>query len=178
MRTPRRLAAITATPAAAAVALLLMGAAMPSPAATQAAGAPPILAPGQATPVQAPYDTTADAHAQVDAAFAAARATNRKVLIDFGGNWCPDCRMLAGVLEEPAVAAWSNAHFVTVMVDIGRRTKNMDIAAKYGIKVEGVPAVLVITPDGKLLNGSNVAALADARSWSQQAVVDQLAKWQ
>jgi thiol-disulfide isomerase/thioredoxin len=140
--------------------------------------AAPILPPGQATPVKAPYDTSADAHAQVDAAFTAARATGRKVLIDFGGNWCPDCRMLAGVLDVPAVQAWSSQNFVTVMVDIGRRDKNLDIAAKYGVKIEGVPAVAVLTADGKLLNGGNVAALADARSWSQQAVVDLLAKWQ
>jgi len=149
---------------------LLMAAGLPS--------SPPTLPPGQAAPVQAPYDTTADAHAQVDAAFAAARASGRKVMIDFGGNWCPDCRMLAGVLAEPSVRGWADTKFVTVMVDIGRRTKNLDIAAKYGVQIKGVPAVLVITPDGKLLNGGNVAALADARSWSQQAVVDQLAKWQ
>jgi thioredoxin 1 len=162
----RTLARLAASPALAFMSVALM------------AAAPPTLPPGQATPVAAPYDTNADAHAQVDAAFAKARATGRKVLIDFGGNWCPDCRMLAGVLEVPAVHEWSDANFETVMVDIGRRTKNLDIAAKYGVKIEGVPAVLVVTPDGKLLNGDNVSALADARSWSQQAVVDLLAKWQ
>ncbi len=140
--------------------------------------AAPTLPPGQASPVQAPYDTAADAHAQVDAAFATARATGRKVILDFGGNWCPDCRMLAGVLTEPAVQPWLDAHFVTVMVDIGRRNKNLDIAQKYGVTVEGVPAVGVLTADGKLLNPGHVTALANARSWSQQAVVDLIASWQ
>jgi thiol-disulfide isomerase/thioredoxin len=164
MRAPALAAALVLSASA------LMAAGLPS--------SPPTLPPGQAAPIQAPYDTTADAHAEVDAAFAAARASGRKVMIDFGGNWCPDCRMLAGVLAEPSVHNWADTKFVTVMVDIGRRTKNLDIAAKYGVKIQGVPAVLVITPDGKLMNGGNVAALADARSWSQQAVVDQLAKWQ
>jgi thiol-disulfide isomerase/thioredoxin len=140
--------------------------------------APPQLAPGKATPEKAPYDTTADAHAQVAAAFATAHATGRKVLLDFGGNWCPDCRMLAGVLDVPQVRAWSDAHFTTVLIDVGRENKNMDIAAKYGVKITAVPTVLVITPDGKLLNGDAPFALADARSWSQQAVVDLLAKWE
>lgn len=153
-----------------ALALILIGAGSP--------GAAPTLPPGQATPVQVPYDTTADAHAQVDAAFAAARATGREVLLDFGGNWCADCRMLAGVLAVPSVHAWSDQHFVTVMIDIGRRNRNLDIAKKYGVKIEGVPAVGVLTADGKLLNAGKVEALADARSWSQQAVVDLLASWQ
>lgn len=138
----------------------------------------PVLPPGQATPVQAPYDTAADAHAQVDAAFATARATNRGVILDFGGNWCPDCRMLAGVLTVPAVQTWLDGHYVTVMIDVGRRNKNVDIAEKYGVTVEGLPAVGVLSADGKLLNPGQVTALANARSWSQQAVVDLLARWQ
>jgi len=156
--------------AAPVLATFLMAAGLPT--------AAPTLPPGQAAPIQAPYDTGADAHAQVDAAFATARATNRKVLLDFGGNWCPDCRMLAGVLAEPAVRSWADQHFVTVMIDIGRRNKNLDIAQRYGVKIAGVPAVGVLTADGTLLNPGKVDALADARSWSQQAVVDLLAGWQ
>lgn len=155
---------------ASAFAFILMAASSPA--------APPTLPPGPAAPVQAPYDTEADAHAQVEAAFATARATGRKVLLDFGGNWCLDCRMLAGVLAVPAVQSWTDQHFVTVMIDIGRRTKNLDIAQKYGVPIVGVPAVGVFTADGTLLNPGGVEALADARSWLPQAVVDLLASWQ
>ena len=143
-----------------------------------AAAPPPSLPAGQAAPVAAPYDTTADAHAQVAFALQAARATHRRVLLDFGGNWCPDCRMLAGVLDVPAVKAWSEEHFTTVMIDVGRMKKNMDIAAKYGVKITAVPTVLVVTPEGDVVNADKAFALSDDRSWSQQAVVDQLAKWE
>ena len=143
-----------------------------------AAAPPPNLPAGQATPVAKPYDTAADAHKQVAGAFEAARATHRRVLLDFGGNWCPDCRMLAGVLAQPAVKSWSEEHFTTVMIDVGRENKNMDIAAKYGVKITAVPTVLVVTPDGSVVNADKPFALADARSWSQQAVVDLLAKWE
>jgi thiol-disulfide isomerase/thioredoxin len=148
----------------AAASLLLM-------AATEA----PPLPPGQATPMAAPYDTQADAHAQVAAAFARAKKTGHLVLLDFGGNWCPDCRMLAGVLDMPQVKAWTAGSYETVLIDVGRENKNMDIAAGYGVKIHAVPTVLMITPDGKLLNRDNVFALADARGLSAQAVVDVLA---
>ena len=52
------------------------------------------------------------------------------------------------------------------------------IKRDIGVKIEGVPAVGVLTPDGRLINGGKVDALADARSWSQQAVVDLLATWE
>ena len=141
------------------------------------AAAAPVVPPGKATPVARPYDEAADAHAAVTAAFAAARASGHKVLLDFGGNWCPDCRMLAGVLDMPEVQTWSAQHFETVYIDVGRFTKNTDLAQAYGVKLTAAPTVLVVTPDGKLLNGDHVFALADARYMSAQAVVDLLASW-
>jgi thiol-disulfide isomerase/thioredoxin len=143
-----------------------------------AAGPLPQVTNDEAKPVAAPYDTQADAHAAVDAAFAAARASGRKVMIDLGGNWCPDCRALAGVLASPQVKPWVDQGFVTVLVDVGRFKKNLDIAEKYGVKINAAPTVLIITPDGKLLNKDAVFALADARSMSAQAVVDLLAGWE
>ncbi len=138
--------------------------------------AAPTVPEAPATPVARPYDETADAHAQVDAAFAEAKKSGRTVLLDFGGNWCPDCRILAGVLLEPPVADWTAKHFVVVKIDVGRRTKNMDIAERYGVTVKGVPTVLMLTPDAKLQNPDDPYGLSDARSMSSQAVVDLLAK--
>jgi thioredoxin 1 len=121
-------------------------------------------------------DESADAHAQVDAALAEAKKSGRTVLLDFGGNWCLDCRILAGVLLEPPVAEWMSSHFVVVKIDVGRRTKNMDISERFGVTVKGVPTVLMIAPDGKLQNPDDPYGLSDARSLSSQAVVDLLAK--
>jgi thiol-disulfide isomerase/thioredoxin len=135
----------------------------------------PKLPAGQATPVAVPYDVNADAHAQVAAAFARAKANGHKVMLDFGGNWCPDCRMLAGVLDMPQVKQWTDASYETVMIDVGRENKNMDLAAQYGIKIHAVPTVLMLTADGKLLNKDDVFALANARGLSAQAVVNILA---
>ncbi len=138
--------------------------------------ASPALRAGDATPAAYPYDTQADAHAQVDAAFAEANRTHRIVLLDFGGNWCPDCRMLSGVFQLPDVHSWMADRFVLVTIDIGRRTRNMDISERFGVTVQGVPTVLMVAPDGRLLNKDNPYGLADARAMSPQAVVDLLAK--
>jgi thiol-disulfide isomerase/thioredoxin len=136
----------------------------------------PAVPPGQAVPVAHPYDETADAHAQVDAALAEAKRSGRTLLLDFGGNWCPDCRMLAGVFQEKPVADWMAQHFVVLTIDIGRRTRNMDISQRWGVTIKGVPTVLMISPDGRLLNPEDPYGLQDARSMSTQAVVDLLAK--
>src|SRR6478672_8222530 len=61
-------------------------------------------------PLPLPYDEQANATAQVDAAFKRAKQTGKRVLIDFGGNWCPDCRILAGVMKLPEVRSFIDSH--------------------------------------------------------------------
>jgi thiol-disulfide isomerase/thioredoxin len=130
-------------------------------------------------PLPLPYDEKADANRQVAAAKARAKAQKKKLLIDLGGNWCPDCRVFAGVLDLPEVKAFVSRHYVVVTVDVGRMDKNLDIPGHYGVdKVRGVPAVLIVDPNtDKLLNDGRLFALADARHMTPQALADWLAQW-
>jgi len=136
-----------------------------------------------ATPLPYPYDE-ALSPAATDAAVARARAEARKggklLLVDLGGNWCGDCRVLAGTLERPEVKAFVDRHFELVTVDVGRFDKNLQVPAAYGItyRLKGVPALLVVDPKtGELLDMDRESALQDARAMTPQALVDWLAQW-
>ena len=130
------------------------------------------------TPLPLPYDPTADAKADVARAEAKAKAEHKLLLIDLGGNWCGDCRVLAGVMRLPEVAAFVNAHYVVVPVDVGRMDRNLDIPGRWGAhRLEGVPALLVVDSKGKLRDVGHISALADARSMTPQALADWLARW-
>jgi len=132
-----------------------------------------------AKPLPLPYDEKADSNAAVKAAMARAGARKKLLLIDLGGNWCPDCRILAGTMKLPRLDAFIHSHYELVTVDIGRYDRNMAIPARYGIaRPEGVPALLVIDPKtNTLLNPGRTSALADARSMTPQALADWLASW-
>ena len=132
------------------------------------------------TPLPYPYDEKADADQAVAAARASAAAQHKLLLIDLGGNWCPDCRILAGTMALPEVRAFVEAHYVVVAVDVGRFEKNLQIPARYGVKrrLEGVPAVLIVDPrSDRLVDEGHITALSDARSMSPQALADWLAQW-
>ncbi len=131
-----------------------------------------------ATPPQHPYDETADAKAKVAEARARARREGKLLLIDLGGNWCPDCRILAGLMERPELAAFVEAHYVVVFVDVGHMDKNLEIPGRYGVKaVTGVPSLLVIDRQDRLVNQGHTTALDDARHMTPQAMADYLARW-
>ena len=126
---------------------------------------------------QSPYNETADAHADLALALTRAAATHKYVLLDFGGNWCPDCRVTAGVLEMKEVQPWIARNFIVVPVDVGRMNKNLDIAQSYDLKIHAVPTIAVLDATGKMLNAGNPTALKDARGMTPQAIVDTLNGW-
>jgi thiol-disulfide isomerase/thioredoxin len=96
--------------------------------------------------VYPPSDPTAD----IAAALAAAAVDHKNVLIDFGADWCPDCRVLAALFDDAQVAPFVDQHFHVVHVDVGRRDKHADIVAKYGATSEAwIPAVVVLDSGGK-----------------------------
>jgi thiol-disulfide isomerase/thioredoxin len=164
-----------------ALAALAMGMLLLTPAAISAAPAPKVAIASLAqlpTPLPYPYNTEANAEADLAAAKARAKAQHRLLLIDLGGNWCADCRLLSALMEQPQVAAFVKAHYEVVSVDVGRYDRNMQIPARYGLlRLDGVPTLLVIDGHGKLVNAGHVFALTDARSMPPQALADWLAQW-
>jgi len=132
------------------------------------------------TPLPYPYHEAAKASAAVAAAKARARREHKLLLIDLGGNWCGDCRILAATMGLPEVRAFVDAHYVLVMVDVGHFDKNLQIPARYGItkRLEGVPSLLVVDPrTDALLDRDHISALEDARNMTPQALADWLAEW-
>ena len=98
------------------------------------------------------YNETADAKADVAAAEVKARREHKRVLLDFGGNWCGDCQLLDTYYRAPANAALLAKYYVVVHVDIGHIDKNLDVAAKYGVPIDhGVPGLGIIDAQGKII---------------------------
>ena len=126
-----------------------------------------------------PYDEHANADTAVANAFVRAKAAHKRVLIDLGGNWCADCRILAGLMQLPEMRRFLDERYVVVLVDVGRFNRNLQIPARFGItkRLEGVPSVLIANPDGTLVNRDHFFALDDARHMGPQAIADWLAQW-
>jgi thiol-disulfide isomerase/thioredoxin len=108
------------------------------------------LAAGAQTPPAPLLYPPSDAAADVAAALAASKADGKHVLLDFGADWCPDCRVLGTLMDAPAVAPFLQANFHVVHVDVGRRDKNLDVVAKYHATADAwIPAVVVLDAAAK-----------------------------
>ena len=126
------------------------------------------------------YDEKANADQVVDDAFAKAKKNHKLLLIDMGGNWCPDCVVLHNLMLVPAMQKFLAAHYEIAMVDVGKFDRNPQIGARYGYntRLKGVPTILVVDPaTNKVVNGEQVFALSNAGHQTPQDLADYLAKW-
>src|SRR6201997_4512244 len=100
------------------------------------------------------YSDTADANHDIAQALVTAQHEHKRVILDFGGNWCGDCQVLDIYFHQPPNLELLQDNFVLVHVNIGHYDRNTDVAAKYGIPLEhGVPKLAVLDAHGKLLYG-------------------------
>jgi thioredoxin 1 len=127
------------------------------------------------------YPDVSRAAADIDAALKLAATTQRRVLVDFGGDWCTDCKILDINFRKPENAALLEARYVVVHVNVGARgiAENLDIGLRYGIPLKkGVPALAVLDSDGKLVYSQKNGEFESMRKMDPQSVNDFLRKWQ
>lgn len=124
------------------------------------------------------YPPPPQAAADIAAALKQASAAHKRVILDFGGNWCADCHVLDFYFHDAANRGLLDANFVLVHVNIGRRDVNLDIASRYEVPLNrGVPAVAVLNSRGKLLYSQKTGEFEAMRSMQSAAVTDFLNAW-
>ena len=124
------------------------------------------------------YPDPAQAKADLAAALKTAAATHKRILLDFGGNWCGDCQVLDLYLHDPANRPILEANFVLVHVNIGHMDANLDIAEKYEIPLRrGVPALAVLSDKGTLLYSQKGGEFEAMRSIKSSTVTSFLTQW-
>jgi thiol:disulfide interchange protein len=124
------------------------------------------------------YPDPSQAKTDLAAALQAAAASHRRIIVDFGGNWCPDCHVLDGYFHDTANAPLLEAAFILVHVNIGRVDQNLDIAARYRIPLnKGVPALAVLDSDGTLLYSQKSGEFEAMRRMKSSKVTEFLIEW-
>ncbi len=122
------------------------------------------------------YPAIDSAPADIKAGLARAKAEHKRVILDFGGDWCPDCQVLNIYFNQSRNADLLSEYFVRVNINVGRMDANKDIAAKYGVPLTGVPALAVLDDHGKVVYAQS-KEFSDMRHLDAAALTDFLNKW-
>lgn len=124
------------------------------------------------------YPDPSQAKADIAQAMKTAAASHKRVILDFGGNWCGDCHVLDIYFHNPENLPILEANYVLVHVNVGQYDANLDLAQRYGVPLaKGVPALVVLSENGKVLYSQKSGEFEKMRSMQANAVTSFLVQW-
>ncbi len=141
------------------------------------AAAPAAEAPPQpARP--AIYDEQADGAKQITDALATAKKDHKRILLQFGANWCGWCHKLHKLFQTDAtIAAKLKESFVIVLVDVNKG-HNDEVDKRYGHPTRfGLPVIVVLDAGGKPLVTQDTGKLEEGDHHSPEKVLAFLNQW-
>jgi thiol-disulfide isomerase/thioredoxin len=122
-------------------------------------------------PLPLPYNGVEYSPEQVNGFIDATIEQSKQPILIFGGNWCPDCRILDGTLQLPTIKKFMEEKYQIMHIDVGRYDKNMNLISYFGIpKDKGVPRVMVFDKNKVILNKKSTKEWTTARDRGKQEV--------
>ena len=112
----------------------------------------------------------------VKAALAEARRTGRRVILSFGGDWCPDCQALHVYFGQSPNAELLGEHYILVNVNVGMKDANLGVAQRYGVAVTSVPVLAVVDGEGKVVHAQG-KEFSNMREMEALVVTEFLNQW-
>jgi len=111
--------------------------------------------------------------ARIDEARRQARASDRRVLLDFVADWCGDCREVVRLSHQEPARSVIEERYVVVYVDVGRFDRHRALIEAHG--VDRIAALVVLDPE----RGERVAktTLEPLTGPQRGLTSDQLAAW-
>ena len=124
------------------------------------------------------YDEKADGAKQIADALVTAKKENKRVLLQFGANWCGWCHRLHGLFESDAkISSKLKEAYVVVLVDVNK-SHNADINQKYGNPMQhGLPVIVILDAGGKQLTTQDTGKLEEGDHHDPAKVLAFLNQW-
>ncbi len=124
------------------------------------------------------YPDPSEAQPEIQKALATAAREHKRIILDFGGNWCGDCQVLDLYFHDPANAPLLAANYILVDINIGHMDANTEIADKYGVPLnKGVPALAVLDSHGRVLYSQRNGEFESMRHMNISSVTTFLNRW-
>lgn len=127
-----------------------------------------------------PYHPEENAEAKINELIKQAKAENKNIMIQAGGNWCIWClRFNNYVQTTPELKEIVDKNYIYYHLNYSPENKNEKVFAKYGDpgKKFGYPVFIVLDKDGKQIHTQDSAVLEEGKGYSLQKVKDFFLKW-
>lgn len=123
------------------------------------------------------FDPQRDPAKDLREAIAKAKKSNKRIILDVGGEWCIWCHRLDQFFSDNKdVNEFLHKNYIVVKVNFSPENKNEKFLAQFP-KVAGYPHLFVLEKDGKLLHSQNTGDLEAGKGHDHDKVLGFLKKW-
>lgn len=106
-----------------------------------------------------------------------ANQSNRRILLDIGGEWCIWCHRLDEIIEtNNDLKDYLHKNYVVLKINVSKENKNEEFLKIYPA-VEGYPHLFVLDKDGKFLHSQNTGDLEAGKGHDKNKILAFLKKW-
>ena len=125
------------------------------------------------------YDESRDAMEQINEAIALAQETDRYVLCQVGGDWCPWCVRFAKFADTSSVVApIIKENYVYIHVNYSKANKNPEAMKYLGNPGRfGYPVFVILDQEGRPIHIQESESLEEGKGYSVKRVEKFLRLW-
>lgn len=105
------------------------------------------------------FDPARDAQKDIQDAIVLAKKSNKRILLDIGGEWCIWCHRLDSLfIQNRDLENYLNKHYVVVKVNVSKENENKEVLSNYP-KVAGYPHIFILNKNGQLIRSQDTGEL-------------------
>lgn len=127
------------------------------------------------------YNPEADARADIASAIKQAKAENKHVLLQIGGNWCPWCIRLHGLeTSDTQIDSLLKTDYVLVLVNVPKEKEKRDpeLMASLGNPQRfGFPVLVVLNQEGGRIHTQDSWYLEKDKAYDLEKLVHFFQMW-
>ena len=123
------------------------------------------------------YDPKRNAAEDIQGAIKEAQRTNKRILLEVGGEWCSWCHTLDRFfVANPHLLLLREKNFVTVKINFSEENPNKETLSRYNA-IPGYPHLFVLEQDGKFLHSQDTSVLESGSSYDLERLTTFLTRW-
>ena len=123
------------------------------------------------SPYPEPYSGAMVAQEELEEFIEKTLGQNKQPIVIFGANWCPDARLLEGVMRLPAVKSFLERNANILNIDVGNYEINTALFKMFDKNIQdGIPRVFIMNKMGQNINLHVNETMRKARELSIQDI--------
>ena len=123
------------------------------------------------SPYPEPYSGAMVAQEELEEFIEKTLGQNKQPIIIFGANWCPDARLLEGVMRLPTVKSFLERNANILNIDVGNYEINTALFKMFDKNIQdGIPRVFIMNKMGQNINLHVNETMRKARELSIQDI--------